>query len=74
MIKEFYVIDRIENNIVVCESDKGEIIDINKEDLIDIIPKEGMVLEKRDNNYYYDKEETEKRKREIEKFMEEMWD
>ena len=65
MIKEFYVIDRIENNIVVCESDKGEIIDINKEDLIDIMPKEGMVLEKRNNNYYYDKEETEKRKREI---------
>lgn len=73
MEKEFYIIDRIENHIIVCEKYDGTIVDITIDKLINTNPKEGMVLREKGDKYYFDKVETEKRKRDIEKFMEEMW-
>lgn len=73
MENEFYIIDRIENDILVCEKYDGTIVDIGIDKLEGNEAKEGMVLNKKGNKYYFNEAETEKRKKEIEKFMEEMW-
>lgn len=64
-----YIVDRIEDNIVVLENqDTKEIINID----ISILPKkikEGNILIYKNNSYYIDKEAEIKRKKEIlEKF------
>lgn len=57
-----YVIDRIVNDIMVCEdSETRQNININRIENA----KEGDVLKKVDNNFVIDLESTEKRKLEI---------
>lgn len=62
------VIDRIEGDIAVIEFDSGEVKNI----LIKYIQGEileGNVLYKKDNFYYIDIEETNKRRQEAESFL-----
>ena len=64
-----YIVDRIEDNIVVLENqDTKEIINID----ISLLPrriKEGNILIYKNNSYYIDKEAEIKRRKEIlEKF------
>ena len=64
-----YIVDRIEDNIVVLENqDTKEIINID----MSLLPKkikEGNILIYKNNSYYIDKEAEIKRKKEIlEKF------
>lgn len=73
MENEFYIVDRIENDILVCEKYDGTIVDIGIDKLEFTEVEEGMVLNKKEDKYYFNKIETEKRKREIESFMEGMW-
>lgn len=67
-----FIVDRIEDNIVVLEQSNGEIINIDLS-CIDEIPSEGDVLVKIDNIYKIDKEATLKRKNHISKLMKGMW-
>lgn len=56
----YYIVDRIEKNLAVCEeSDSGNMIQIQLEKLPENI-KEGDALIKKDNAFFIDKELTEK--------------
>lgn len=60
---EKYSVDRIENDIAVCENEKGVFINIDIQDLPSNV-REGSVLIKTDNNtYVVDEKETLKRKK-----------
>lgn len=62
-----WIIDRIENNIAVCEINNGTTIDVNLNALPKEI-KEGDVL-----NISVDKAETENRKEKISKLMNDLF-
>ncbi len=66
------VIDRIEGKIAVVEFDEGDIKKIKLDD-IKGEAKEGDVLYKKENFYFIDIDETNKRKKEAEGFLE-LWD
>jgi non-homologous end joining protein Ku len=72
MNENSFIVDRIEENIVVLENSNGDIINIDLR-YIDEIPSEGDVLVKVDNVYKIDKEATLKRKSHISKLMKGMW-
>ncbi len=60
-----YCVDRIEDNLVVLENLENEsIIEIDKEKLQDDI-HEGSIVVYKDNEYYIDNEEEQKRKESI---------
>lgn len=60
-----YCVDRIEDNLVVLENLENEsIIEIDKEKLQDGI-HEGSIVVYKDNEYYIDNEEEQKRKESI---------
>lgn len=67
------VIDRFEGNYAVCEKENGEIINIEK-DKIPNEAKEGDVLVIENNGIIIDKEETEKRKEEMKKLIDDIWE
>lgn len=59
-----YSIERIEENIVICEGDNGELLKLNP----DILPRgfrEGDIIEKKENKFIIDSDETEARKRKM---------
>lgn len=66
------VIDRFEGEYAVCEKDDRTMIKLKKSE-IPFSAKEGDVLIIEVGNIILDKEETEKRKREIERLTEDMW-
>lgn len=68
-----YVLDRFEGEYAVCENDMKEILNIKK-DRIPIEAKEGYVLIIDSDKITIDIVETEKRKMEVEKLMEELWE
>lgn len=68
-----FVLDRFEGEYAVCENNRKEILNINK-DKIPAEAKEGDVLKIGSNEITIDREETEKRKREVEKLMEDLWE
>ncbi|SHK20699.1 Protein of unknown function [Clostridium cavendishii DSM 21758] len=68
-----YIVDRIEENLVVCENKQGDIINIASEK-INGKPKDGDVLVEEENLFYIDDELTKKRRREIEFLMKGMWE
>lgn len=72
MDKNSFIVDRIEDNIVVLEQNDGKIINIDLS-CIDEVPSEGDVLVKIDNIYKVDKEATLRRKNHIGKLMRGMW-
>lgn len=72
MNENSFIVDRIEENIVVLENSNGDIINIDLR-YIDEIPSEGDVLVKVDNVYKIDKVATLKRKNHISKLMKGMW-
>lgn len=60
---EKYSVDRIENDIAVCENEKGVFINIDIKELPSNV-REGLILIKTDNNtYVVDEKETLKRKK-----------
>lgn len=67
------VIDRFEGNFAVCEKDNREMINIEK-DKIPSNAKEGDVLIIDGNSIKIDKRETEKRKKEVEQLLNELWE
>lgn len=69
--KDYIIIDRIENNIAICEVNE-EILKINVNN-IEGVPSEGDVLVKKESFYYIDKDLTNKRKTIVEDLMKGMW-
>jgi hypothetical protein len=67
------IIDRFEGNFAVCEKDNGEMISIER-DKLPSDAKEGDALVIKQDNIYIDKDETEKRKNDIEKLMDDLWE
>ena len=59
------IVDRIENDFAVCEDENQKMININLEEFTET-PKDGDVIELIDGKYITNKEETEKRKKNIE--------
>lgn len=66
------VIDRLEGDIAVIELDNGEIKNVSINYIKGEI-KEGNALYKKEDFYYIDIEETNKRRREAESFLE-IWE
>lgn len=59
-----YVVDRIEENIVVLLSDDGDRVEAGISDLYEGV-RDGDVVKKTDNGYEFQKELTEERKNSI---------
>jgi hypothetical protein len=66
------IIDRFEGYYAVCEKEDRTMIDINKSDLPSDA-KEGDVLNVDNNMVTIDIEETDKRRKEVEKLTEDLW-
>lgn len=69
----FYIVDRIEENIIVLQDENGHMININKNNVYEKV-KEGDCLRKENNRFLLDIEETKKRKMRIDKLMKGMWE
>lgn len=67
-----FILDRIENELYVLETEDGKTIDVSKNQ-IKTAAKEGDVLIKKGDGYYFDKVKTKERQNEIEQLMEGMW-
>lgn len=68
-----FIVDRIEGNIVVCEDDNLNIIEMRIDSILGDV-KEGDVITADSDRYMVNKEETAKRKKQIEELMKGMWD
>ncbi|WP_300382170.1 DUF3006 domain-containing protein [Clostridium sp.] len=68
-----YIVDRIEGDYAILETENDTLINVNKNDIIGEV-KEGEILIKKDNIYYIDKEETEDRKRVINDMLKGLWE
>lgn len=73
MVRDEFVIDRIEDKFIVLEDSVGELINITNE-FVEGIPKEGDVLVKVDNKYIIDYKATESRRERINSLMKGMWE
>lgn len=72
-LSQCYVVDRIEDNIVICEErNSGEIMQIDKKDLL-IEVAEGDVLRKRNGVYEKDEDMEQIIKKRIERKMQKLW-
>ncbi|WP_129600696.1 DUF3006 domain-containing protein [Anaerophilus nitritogenes] len=69
----YLIIDRFEGNYAICEDEQKNMISIGKEN-IPKEAKEGDVLFVYDEKIIIDKEETKKRKEEIEKIADDLWE
>ncbi len=67
-----YIVDRIENKIVICEDEMGNIIEINLSDISNNV-SEGDVIGYNDGKYSVLKEDTDIRKKYIEDLTKSMW-
>lgn len=67
-----FIIDRFEGSFAVCEDEDGRMQNIAR-NLISGNPKEGDIIEKQGELYNINPEETEKRKKEVEELMKDMW-
>lgn len=67
-----YIVDRIEENIAVCEDENKKMVDIE----IDKLPigvKEGDIIKQLKGKYIIDKETRKERKKNIQKRMDNLW-
>lgn len=60
------IIDRIENQIVICEDENGQTIELPIDMFIQPIQDGDIIAKNQEDLYETDKEETEKRKKNIE--------
>lgn len=70
----FWVIDRIEDNLVICQDENFNTIKINKELIVGIL-KEGYIIrkEKEKEKYILDEKKTIERNKKIKELMKGMW-
>ena len=68
----FWVIDRIEDNLVICQDENFNTIKINKELIVGIL-KEGYIIRKEKEKYILDEKKTIERNKKIKELMKGMW-
>ena len=68
----FWVIDRIEDNLVICQDENFNTIKINKELIVGIL-KEGYIVRKEKEKYILDEKKTIERNKKIKELMKGMW-
>lgn len=68
-----FIVDRIESDIVVCEDDNSNIVQVHIDNILGDV-KEGDVLTAVNDKYIVNKEETQKRRKHIEELMKGIWD
>ena len=61
------IIDRIEGNIVICEDENRQTVELPLDVFVQPIQDGDIVIKNEEDLYEVDKEETEKRKKNIEK-------
>ena len=61
------IIDRIEEDIVICEDENGQTVELPLDVFVQPIQDGDIVIKNEEDLYEVDKEETEKRKKNIEK-------
>ena len=61
------IIDRIEDDIVICEDENGQTVELPLDVFVQPIQDGDIVIKNEEDLYEVDKEETEKRKKNIEK-------
>lgn len=66
------VIDRFEDNLAVCESDDGKMLNIERDRLPEGV-REGCVLDISGDRITLDRDETIKRKKEMDDLCEGLW-
>ena len=59
-----YSIDRIEENIAVCEGDDGNVLKLKLDELPENI-REGDIIEKTENGFIIDADETQLRRKKM---------
>ncbi|MDD2482625.1 MAG: DUF3006 domain-containing protein [Lutispora sp.] len=67
-----YIIDRFEGDYAVCEDVNKEIINIERTE-IPSEAKEGDVIVRHEGKIYIDIDETNKRKENIQRLMDDLW-
>lgn len=68
-----YVIDRIEENIAICEDENGQIVELSLEKL-PLNVKEGSIIIEENSTYIIDEKATENKRKEIKKRMNNLWE
>ena len=68
----FWVIDRIEDNLVICQDENFNTIKINKELIVGIL-KEGYIIRKEKEKYILDEKKNIERNKKIKELMKGMW-
>ncbi len=68
----FWVIDRIEDNLVICQDENFNTIKINKELIVGVL-KEGYIIRKEKEKYILDEKKTIERNKKIKELMKGMW-
>lgn len=68
----FWVIDRIEDNLVICQDKNFNTIKIDKELVVGDL-KEGYIIKKQKEKYILDEKKTVERNKKIKEFMKGMW-
>ncbi len=59
-----YSIDRIEENIAICDDDDGNVLKLNVDELPQEI-REGDIIEKKENGFVIDADETQLRRKKM---------
>ena len=68
----FWVIDRIENDLIICQDKNFNIVNINKKCIIGNL-KEGNIIKKQGEKYILDEKKTVERTNKIKELMKGMW-
>lgn len=68
----FWVIDRIESDLIICQDKNFNTIKINKDCIVGIL-KEGDIIKKQGEKYILDERETIERNNKIKELMKGMW-
>lgn len=68
-----YIVDRLEDEYIVCVDQDGNIINILK-NIVEESVKEGDVIVSKDGKYIVDKTKTLDRKKYIEELIEDLWE
>lgn len=71
-MKNAYIVDRKEGEYYILESPSGDMINVHESE-VHMSPKDGDVLYKKENKYYYSKEMTKQRKNDIKELMKGIW-
>lgn len=70
---ESYIVDRIENNLVICEDDNSNIIEIEISKIDGIVHEGDVLVEEGESNYKVSREKTKIRKDYIKDLTKGMW-